>query len=232
MKEIQLQAETREILGKKVKTLRAKDFLPGVVYGRGFTPISIQVPMKDFEKVYAEAGESTLVYIKMKNESYPTIIHDVALDPISEKFMHVDFYKVRLDEKIKAKITLNFIGEAPAIKGLGGILVKNMSEIEVEGLPQDLPHKIDVNIAGLEQFNSQILVKNLAISDKVIVLAKPEEIIALIQEPITEEELKAQLETPTVAPEDVEVIKKEKPEKEGTEEPGEKPVAAPAPEKK
>ncbi len=224
----------RNITGRQVKSLRRQDLVPAIIYGRGFESLPIQVPVKDFERVYAEAGESTVVYLRVDDRDYPTIIHDVARDARSDKFLHADFYKVRLDEKIHAKIQLNFVGESPAIKGLGGILVKNISEIEVEGLPQDLPHQIDVDISGLVEFKNQVLVKDLLISNKLIVKAEPESIVALIQEPISEEELKAQLEIPLAAGgvEDVEVIKKEKPE-EGAEATEEAVPAVPvAPEKK
>ncbi len=200
--------------------------MPAVVYGHNFKPLSIQVPLKDFERVYAEAGESTVVYLKVNDQDYPTIIHDVVRDSVSDAYLHADFYKVRLDEKIHAKIPLNFIGESPAIKDLGGILVKNISEIEVEGFPQDLPHQVEVDISGLVEFKSHILVKDLAISNKLDVKAEQDSIVALIQEPISEEELKAQLEAPVVGtPEEVEVIKKEKAE----EEPGEEAPAAAEP---
>lgn len=215
MDKIILQAEPRKITGRKVKSLRRRGFVPAVVYGHGFDSAPIQLPLKDFEKVYAEAGESTVVYLNLEGKEYPTIIQDVARNPVSDGFLHVDFYKVRLDEKIKAKIPLNFAGESPAVKNLSGILVKNISEIEVEGFPQDLPHQIEVDISGLAELKSHILVKDLPISNKLEVRAEPEAIVALVQEPISEEELKAQLEVPVVpSAEEVEVIKKEKAEEE------------------
>lgn len=213
MQKVILQAEPRNIIGRQVKSLRRQGFVPAVVYGHGFKPLSIQVPLKDFERVYAEAGESTVVYLNVNGQDHPTIIHDIVRDAVNDKFLHADFYKVRLDEKIHAKIQLNFIGESSAVKGLGGILVKNMSEIEVGGFPQDLPHQIDVDISDLTELRSHIQIKDLPISSKLEVKAEPEAIVALIQEPISEEELKIQLEAPTAAtPEEVEVIKKEKPE--------------------
>jgi large subunit ribosomal protein L25 len=231
MEKVILQAESRNIIGRQVKSLRRQGLIPAVVYGHDFKPLSIQIPMKELERVYAEAGESTVVYLNVNGQDHPTIIHDIVRDALSDKFLHADFYKVRLDEKIHAKIQLNFVGESPAVKGLGGILVKNMSEIEVEGFPQDLPHQIDVDISKLVEFNSHILVKDLVISDKLEVRAESEAIIALIQEPISEEELKAQLETPAVGTvEEVEVIKKEKPEEEVAE--GEETPVTLVPEKK
>lgn len=223
MQKIELQAEPRNITGRQVKSLRRAGFVPAVIYGRGFESVPIQVPLKDFERVYTEAGESTVVYLNVGGQDYPTIIHEVVRDAVSDAYLHADFYKVRLDEKISAKIHLNFIGESPAVKELGGILVKNISEVEVSGFPQDLPHQIDVDISGLAEFKSHVQIKDLSVSAKLEIKANPEVIVALIQEPISEEELKAQLEAPvTGTTEDVEIIKKEKPE----EEPGEEAPAA------
>ncbi len=221
MEKTKLKAETRDIVGRKVKALRKQGFVPAVVYGHDFKPISIQVLRKDFEKVYTEAGESSIVYLNIGDQDYPTIIHDVMLDPVTDKFLHADFYKVRLDEKITANIHLNFVGESPAVKDSDGILVKNISEIEVEGFPQDLPNQIDVDISTLKNFGDQISIEDLAISDKLKITNESDALVVLVQEPISEEELQAQLETPTSAAEDVEVIKKEKPEEEGEE--GEEP---------
>src|SRR3989338_2266048 len=217
MDKVFIQAEPRDVLGRKVKSLRGAGLIPAVVYGHGFGSVSIQVPAKDFERVYTEAGESTIVYVKIGDTDHPTIIHDVMRDPISDIILHADFYKVRLDEKIDADIELNFIGEPPVVKNMGGILIKNISEIKVEGFPQDLPHSIDVDLTSLNNFGNHILVKDLPISKKLTVKTDLESIVVLVQEPISEDELKAQLETPTTGVEDVEVIKKEKPEEEAAE---------------
>lgn len=217
MEKIEVKAETRQITGRKVKSLRRQNILPAVVYGHDFKPISIQIPLKEFQRVYSEAGESTLVYLEVDGRNYPAIIHDVSRNPVSDDFLHADFYKVRLDETVDADIPLIFVGEAPAVKNLGGVLIKNISELKVEGFPQNLPHNIEIDISSLADLNGHINVKDLKIGDKVKIKANPEDIIVLVQEPISEEELKAQFETGAPAAEEVEVIKKEKAEEEKIE---------------
>lgn len=230
---IELQAQVRTVSGKKVKSLRNSGYLPAVIYGHNFAALSVQIPYKDFEKIYKQAGGSTVVYLSVDGKDYPTIIHDVSVNPLSEGFLHADFYKVKLDEKITAKISLRIIGESQAVEELGGILVKNISELEVEAFPQDLPHEISVDITALKNFRDHVLVKDLPISDKVKVRAKPDEVVVLIQEPISEEKLKEQLETqPATAAEDVEVIKKEKKEEEMPPEEATPPVAEKEPKSK
>ncbi len=195
MNTIQLSTTKREVFGKKVKNLRSKGLIPAVVYGRAFEAIAIQVPLKDFEATYKEAGESTVVQLIIGDEKYPVIIKDVVREPLKDALLHVDFYKVRLDEKITAAIPLNFIGEAPAVKELQGILVKSISELEVEAFPQDLPHSIDVDLATLIEMGSQIFIKDLKLSSKLTLKSDPESIIALVQQPVEE---KAPETAPTI----------------------------------
>lgn len=209
---IELNASKREVLGSKVSQLRKSGYVPAVLYGKNQESIPLQIPIKDFNKAFVSAGESTLVYVNVDGQSYPTIIHDIAKDAISDEILHADFYKVRLDEKIKAKVAVVFHGESPAVKDLGGIFVRNINELEIEAFPQDLPHEIVVDISSLKNMGDQILVKNLKLDDKLKVMAEDEEIIATVQEPMSEAELEKALEAPTTTVEDVEVIKKEKEE--------------------
>lgn len=224
----ELSAQPREILGNKVRHLRNSGLMPAVLYGKGMESMPLQVPVKDFEKILKTAGESTLIYLNVAGNAYPTIIHDVSRDPVKDNLMHADFYKVNLSEKIKTKVPVVFVGEAPAVKDLQGIFVRNINELEVEALPQDLPHEIKIDISRLANFGDQVLLKDIDLGAAVKVLGEDNEIIATVQQPISEEELKASLEAPTEAGE-VEVIKREKEEEVPTEgEEGTAEVLAPA----
>lgn len=220
---IELNAQNRSVLGSGVKKLRRDGYIPAVLYGKGQEALSLQVLVKDFGKVFKMAGESTLVYVNVSGKTYPTIIHDVSRDALTDSILHADFYKVRLDEKIKTNVPVVFIGESPAVKDLGGIFVRNVNELEVEALPQDLPHEITVDISFLKNFGDQVLVKDIDLGTNVKIEADTETIVASIQEPMSEEELKASLEAPTAGVEDVEVIKKEKLEEIAEETPTEAP---------
>jgi len=209
---IELKAQKREILGKKVARLREDGFLPAVLYGKKVESLSLQIPAKEFEKVFKEAGESTLIYLEVDGNEYPVIIHDVAKDPVDDTIMHADFYKVRLDEKIKSTIPVVFDGSSPAVEDLNGILVRNVNELEVEALPQDLPSEISVDISTLKNLNDQVLVRNINLGDKVKLFANEDDIVATIQAPKSQEEFEAELSEPTTDVSAVEEIKREKPE--------------------
>src|SRR3990167_3483509 len=158
---IELKADKRTIMGKQVRSLRNSGFIPAVLYGKGQETLSLQVPIKEFHKVLKEAGESTLVYVHVGKDTYPTIIHDVAKDPVKDDIIHADFYKVSLTEKIKTKVPVVFVGESSAVKDLAGIFVRNINELEVEALPQNLPHEILINISVLKNFGDRITVSDL-----------------------------------------------------------------------
>ena len=212
MQKINLSAQSRSVVGSGLKSLRNAGFVPGVVYGHNFDPLTVQVPIKDFDSAFKEAGQSTIVYLDLDGQSYPTIIQDIARDAVSDRIIHADFYKVRLDEKITANVPIVFVGESLAVKDFAGILVKNLSELEVEAFPQDLPHEITVDISALKKLNDHIMVRDIKLSNKIEIKGNMEDAIALVQEPKSQAEVDAELETPTVAAEDVEVIKKEKAE--------------------
>ena len=204
MERIELQAEKRESVGKALNSLRKDGFLPSVVYGHNFEAAPIQIKYTDFEKVFKKAGESTLINLKIGDKEEPAVIKDIQKDPLTDKIIHADFYKVNLKEKIKAKIPLVSVGESEAVKA-GGILVKTINELEVEALPQDLPHELEINLARLQNVGDHILVKDIFVSENVKIEADPEDVVALIQAP--REEAVEEAAPPSV--EEVEVIKKE-----------------------
>lgn len=189
-----LQAKKREIIKKQVKNLRNEGLIPSVVYGKQEKPQNISVDGKSFKKIYAQAGTSSLIDLKIdEGQSFKVIANDVQIHPVTSELIHIDFYKVKMDEEIRTEIPLEFVGESPAVKDLDGSLVTNRDNIEVECLPAALVSEINVDISILKTFEDQITVGDLKIPEGIEVLTDSEEVIALVEEPRSEEEL-AQLE--------------------------------------
>lgn len=206
-----LATKTRKINGKKVKSLRNKGLLPGVLYGPKTNPALLKVDLKEFKKIYREAGESSLISLKVGKKTRKVLIHDVQQHPLTDEFIHVDFYEPLLKEKIEATIPLVFEGEAPAVKDLGGTLVKNISEVEVKGLPQELPREIKVNIEALKTFGDSIHIRDIRIKEDIEILKELGEVIASVIPPREEEKEEAVAEvTEKKAPEEVEESEKSK----------------------
>ena len=210
---LQLKADIREITGKQVKALREKGLLPAVIYGPKKKSVPLTVPLADFKKIWKEAGEATLVDLEIADKKHTVLIHDVALDPLKNEPIHVDFYAVQMDKPIEATVPLVFEGVAPAVKNFDGVLVKVMHEVEVEALPKDLPSELKVDITPLATFDDKILVRDIGLPSGVKILADPEEVVALVEEPRKEEEIEAaEEEKPKL--EEIEVVGKEKKEDE------------------
>lgn len=189
-----IQAEKREMFGKKVKSLRVKGVIPAELYGHGSPNTHLTVVAKDFLKVFREAGESAIITLKIKEDEkhgqdVNVLIYDVSHNPITDEITHVDFYQVRMDEKLKTEVPIHFIGEASAVKEKQGVLVKAMQEIEVESLPANLPHSIEVDLSVISELGQSIYVRDLKNIAGVKFLVDPETVIVTVTEPVKEEEV-------------------------------------------
>lgn len=229
MEKIELKAKSRDIIGKKVKSLRRQNQIPAVLYGHEIKkPLSLSIGYLDFKKVYDEVGESTIFELVIDDkEKKNVLVKTVQLEPVSLKYNHIDLYQVKMSEKITANVELVFEGVSPAVKDAGGVLVKNIDEVEVEALPANLPKEISVDISSLKTFEDVIKIKDLSISSEAEILNEKEDIVATVTPPRSEEELKELDEEVEEKVEDVEGVEKEEPEEEATES-----EAAAAPEKK
>ncbi len=177
-----LAVAARAERGKKLKDLRAKGMLPAVFYGPKEEAVSISISQRDFERMLADAGESTIIKLAGIGEEKDVLIHDVAMDPVSGHPIHVDFYAIEKGKKLKVHVAIEYEGEeeAPILKQGGAVLVKVLHEIEVECLPQDLPSHITVNVSAFSEIGASIHVKDLALPAGVVAELDPEEVVAVI----------------------------------------------------
>jgi len=213
---LNLKAKKRELAGEKVKKLRRQGILPGVLYGPKIENISIELDLKEFEKIYKEAGESSLISLQVvpsknsgQGKEFSVLIHEVKKDPLKGNIIHVDFYQPILTEEVEASVPIVFEGEALAVKELGGTLIKEIQELEVKALPQNLPHEIKVNVERLKSFEDEILIKDLKLPQGVKIDREPNEIVAIVVPPEkVEEELEKPIEEKV---EEVEEVEKEEP---------------------
>lgn len=197
--QLSLKAAIRTLEGKKLKRLREQNKLPAVIYGHGIKSQPLEVEYLLFKKIYEKAGESTLIDLHVDEQKpVKVLIQAVQLNPVTDQYLHVDFHQVKMTEKMTAEVPLKFVGESPAVKEQGGILVKNLDKVKIECLPDDLIHEIEVDLSSLKDFNSTIHVRELNIPPGVSVLDKPEETVVLIEPPRSEEELKELEEKPVV----------------------------------
>lgn len=188
MEQTPLLAQKRTVLGRKVKKLRAEGQIPAHVFGHKVKTVHVQVKNTDFAKVYDAAGETGIVDLAIDGQKRPVLIRNVQIHPVTDETLHIDFYQVNLTEKVKVNVPLEVIGESPAVEKKIGLLLTPVSEVEIEALPQDLPEKIEVDVAKLANVGDEVKVGDLKIDKTKITLHTPEDlVVAQIGELVTRE---------------------------------------------
>ncbi len=182
---MELTVEKRD-LKHKAQSFRKKGMLPAVIYGRSQESTPIVVDRKVFEKLFRTAGESTVITLKGLGVDRDALIHEVSFHPVSGAALHADFYAIQKGQTVTVSVPLEFEGVSPAVKDLGGTLVKVMHEIEIECEPKDLPQHIVVDISKLKTLEDKIEVKDLKLPANAKLSVDLEEAVALIT--LTEEE--------------------------------------------
>ena len=193
---ISLQAAVRA--DRKPEEIRANGSVPAVVYGPHMDALSIQVPATALDKAYDQAGESTIIELQFeKRDPLHVLVQDLQIHPVKRNIVHMDFKQVTMGEAMDVSIELNFIGVAPAVKSMGGILNTSKDSITVSCLPKDLVDHIDVDLSVLESFDKSIHVEDIKLPEGMTLLDNPSDLVVKVLEPISEEELEASLEAST-----------------------------------
>ncbi|GMQ95328.1 MAG: 50S ribosomal protein L25 [Patescibacteria group bacterium] len=186
-----LHAEQRNT-SPKPSSLRKEGLLPAVLYGPKEDTVALSVSQKEFGIVWKEAGGSSVIELETPNGKKSALIHAVQFDPVLGNPIHADFYVIEKGKELEVPVPLEFIGVAPAVKDLGGTLVKVLREIIVKGVPTDIPHSIEVDVSSLIDLESQILVSSISLPSGVNVVGDEESVIASIatveEEPEEEKE--------------------------------------------
>lgn len=189
---INLKAEKRKKIGK-LDTLRKDGFLPAVFYGHKKEATPIQIKKIDFIKAWKNAGESTVIKLEIPEGDVEALIHEVDFDPVTNEPRHADFYVFEKGHKVEIAVPIEFIGESPAVKELGGSLMKILHELKIKADPSDLPHQIEVDISSIIELEGQILAKDIVLSKGVELMENSEEVVVTVATPKAE---KKEEETP------------------------------------
>jgi large subunit ribosomal protein L25 len=145
---------------RAAKETKKDGFIPAVYYGSHAASTSIFINVIEFKKVLASAGESSSITLITEHGNENAMIQDVQVDPVKNTPVHVDFYVIEKGQKVHVKTPIEFVGESAAVKA-GGVLVKVMHELSIEGEPSKLPHEFTVDIAALVANDSVIKVGDI-----------------------------------------------------------------------
>lgn len=184
MEKLKLKAEKREILGKKTRFLRRQGVTPAHLFGHGLDSLALQCDTPTLQKTIARAGMTRLINLDVEGDKdlHSVFIREIQKEPRSGALLHVDFYQVKMTEKIKFDVPIVLTGEAPAMKEKGRTVAHSLTTLSVECLPDDLPPRIEVDISVLEEVEQSILVKDIALGPEVTVLDEPDQMVVKVSE--------------------------------------------------
>jgi large subunit ribosomal protein L25 len=190
MVELTLTAENRSVLGKRNRFLRRQGVTPAHVFGHGIESLALQCDTSELKQIIAHAGETRLIKLQIKGdkESKNVFIKEVQRDPFGKELYHVDFYQVKMGEKMEVEVPIVLVGESPAMKGKGRMLSHGITELSIECTPDKVPPQIEVDITGLEELEQAIHVKDIVLDPDITVNDDPEQLVVKVTEVMVVEE--------------------------------------------
>ncbi len=182
MDQIELKVTNREILGKKVRFLRRQGITPVHLFGPGTKSMALQCDTATLQRVLAEAGKTGLISLKLDNEKRPrnVVVREVQREPRTGESLHVDFYQVKMAEKVEVEIPVVLVGEAPALKSKENMLVQELNILTVECLPDKIPASVGLDLGSLTESGQTMRVKDIELDKEVTVLNDPELVVVRI----------------------------------------------------
>ena len=182
MDKIELKVANREVLGKKVKHLRRQGITPVHVFGHGIESLALQCDTKELEQILSQAGQTRLITLKLAKEKKPrtVVVREFDRDWRRGQLIHVDFYQVKMEEKIRLEIPVVLVGEAPALKSKTNMLAHELGTLTVECLPAKIPNSLEVDINSLTEPDQSIRVKDVTLGEGITVLNNPELVVVKI----------------------------------------------------
>jgi large subunit ribosomal protein L25 len=198
---IVLEAAKREIRGKHVNAARREGKLPAIIYGRTLDkPISIFLDAHLAGLTLQKVGQTTLIDLNIDGQTIPTLVREKQRDVIYGRLLHIDFLAVSMTETLRANVQIELVGESPAVRDYGAILVAGFEEVEIESLPGDLPEKLVLDVSILKNIGDSLLVGDLSIPPGVILLTDLDEMVVQVTAPMAAEaeEEEAEEEEPDI----------------------------------
>ena len=180
MSQLVFKARNRQSNGSaEARRIRRAGRIPGVLYGRSGKAISIDLDALEFTNGVKTISESTIVKVEVDGKPYDAFVKDTQRNIVDGKILHVDFYEVKSDALLRARVTIQLKGNPVGVRE-GGILEFPLHEIEVECLPKDLPERIELDISGLG-VNQSIHVRDLALSSAIRIITGIELVVVLVK---------------------------------------------------
>ena len=190
MAEYKLTLEKREVVGKKLGSLRAEGKIPSVLYG-GKTPVLLASEYVATEKVLEKAGYHSPIDLNMAGKKHLAIVKDVHIDPVSRKIINVEFQAISAREVVEATtpvVLVNF-DASEAAKTYHYAINQAIEELDVKAKPADLPKELEIDVAALKDIDDKVTIKDIVLPSGVELADKeldPEQVVASLYDPAAE----------------------------------------------
>ncbi len=190
---MQLNASPRQLLGKRARRLYREGKLPAVVYGHNASPTPLTLDRLEFQRVFVKSGRTHLVDLLVDGKTEKVLVREIQTHPRRLGPIHVDFYQVDLQEKIRVEVPVHLTGESAAVKRGDADILHAIHELEVECLPTDIPEGFEVDLTPLAEIDDEFRVSELKVPSGVSILAEPDELVVKI---VHKREMKVEEELP------------------------------------
>jgi len=193
MEKLNLNVTNRTITGKKVKTLRNQGLIPMNMFGYRTDSQALQCDLSQLNKILPIAGTNIPISINIDGETKDAseticFVRDLQWDPISDKLLHVDLYRVDTSRTVTIEVPITLTGTSDAIINMGGTLIQPVSSVTVQGLPLNIPTEFVLDIAALDGFDKSILISDLETDDSIELMNPEDQMLARVLPPRIEEE--------------------------------------------
>jgi len=184
MATMELSAQQRTIVGKKVRKLRRQGLVPAVVYGFGVAkPQSITLVSREIERAYVQMGRSAIIRLSVEGSPVRSVlIHDVQFDNTHRYVTHVDFLAPNMNEPLTVGVPLALVGEAPAVRNEDGILVQDLTEVQVSALPDQIPAALTLDVSHMTEISAQLTAGDIELPEGVTLITPAEDVIVTVSQ--------------------------------------------------
>jgi len=213
-----LQATMRDVLGKKTRFLRRQGSTPTHLFGHGLESLPLQCDTAKLKRIIAQAGTTRLISLEIEEDKQPrnVFIREIQKDACTGALLHVDFYQIKMKEKIKTDVPIILVGEAPALKEKGRTLLHGVTSLSIECLPDKLPPQVEVDLSPLEKLDRVIYVRDITLSPDITLITDPDQMVVKVSA-VYVEKVEEVVEEVVVAEEAAEEGAVSKPQQEPTD---------------
>jgi len=176
-----LVAETRSIFGRKVAQLRQQGLVPANLVVPGAESRAIQINEHDIATIIRKEGRSGLVELQFSDGKEAALLDEVSVHPVNRRLQHVVFRHVDMDTRVQVGVQLELVGDAPADQTSGRFVVREMDEVSIECLPQDIPNVVEVDVSELAEVGDHIRASELKLPEGLSLLGDPDAMVAHVQ---------------------------------------------------